>query len=180
MRTAGRRRRPRSASRRAERAGRTSAARADPVVLHQEEAMLNNLNSVLIEGNLVRDPELKYSPKGTAVCSFALACNRYFKQDEETQKEVSFFDVTTWSRLAEVCGEYLKKGRGVRVVGRLKQDRWTNPEGQARSKIEIVAEHVEFKPQVKKDGEEKTAEGQAETVDEVATDDAELKEAANF
>jgi len=60
----------------------------------------------------VRDPELKYTQKGAAVCDFVLASNRYFKQDEETQKEVSFFEVTTWSRLAEVCGEYLKKGRG--------------------------------------------------------------------
>jgi single-strand DNA-binding protein len=90
------------------------------------------------------------------VCSFALASNRFFKQDEETQKEVSFFEVTTWSRLAEVCGEYLKKGRGVRVVGRLKQDRWNSPEGQPRSKVSIVAEHVEFKPQLKgKDGDGK-------------------------
>ena len=73
----------------------------------------------------------------------------------------------------------------MRVVGRLKQDRWTSPEGQSRSKVQIVAEHVEFKPQVKKDGdgkdgEEKVAEGQAEKADEAATDDAELKEAANF
>ena len=57
--------------------------------------MMNNLNSILIEGNLVRDSELKYSPKGTAVCTFVLASNRFFKQDEETQKEVSFFEVTT-------------------------------------------------------------------------------------
>jgi single-strand DNA-binding protein len=151
----------------------------------QEDIMLNNLNSVLIEGNLVRDPELKYTQKGAAVCSFSLASNRYFKQDEETQKEVSYFDITTWSRLAEVCGEYLKKGRGVRVVGRLKQDRWTSPEGQARSKIQIVAEHVEFKPQMKKDGEgkggeEKAADGQAEAADGQASEEAELKEAANF
>ncbi len=55
------------------------------------------------------------------------------------QKEVSFFDVSTWARLAEVCGEYLKKGRGVRIVGRLRQDRWTDPEGKPRSRIEIVA-----------------------------------------
>lgn len=147
--------------------------------------MLNNLNSVLIEGNLVRDPELKYSPKGTAVCSFALASNRYFKQDEETQKEVSFFDVTTWARLAEVCGEYLKKGRGVRVVGRLKQDRWTNPEGQARSKIEIVAEHVEFKPQMKKDGDgkdgaENAAADAPEAADGQDAEGVELKAAASF
>jgi single-strand DNA-binding protein len=156
----------------------------------QEDAMLNNLNSVLIEGNLVRDPELKYTPKGSAVCDFVLASNRYFKQDEETQKEVSFFEVTTWARLAEVCGEYLKKGRGVRVVGRLKQDRWTSPEGQARSKIQIVAEHVEFKPQLKKqDGEDAKdgepgageAEGKAgETAPEQVQEQTELKEAASF
>jgi single-strand DNA-binding protein len=119
------------------------------------------------------------------VCSFALASNRYFKQDEETQKEVSYFDVTTWSRLAKVCGEYLKEGRGVRVVGRLKQDRWTNPEGQARSKVEIVAEHVEFKPQMKKDGdgkdrEEKTAEGQAETTGEAVRAPSPLQETAHL
>jgi single-strand DNA-binding protein len=132
----------------------------------------------------VQDTELRYTPKGAAVCDFVLASNRYFKQDEETQKEVSFFEVTTWSRLAEVCGESLLKGRGVRVVGRLKQDRWTSPEGQARSKIQIVAEHVEFKPQMKKqDGEDDeagAAEGPAEAADGQATEEVELKEAANF
>lgn len=128
---------------------------------------MNNLNSVLIEGNLTRDPELKYTPKGSAVCSFVLASNRYFKQDGETQKEVAFFEVTTWSRLAEVCGEYLKKGRGVRVVGRLKQDRWTSPEGQGRSKISIVAEHVEFKPQMKEGKPKDAAKARAEEPEEV-------------
>lgn len=149
--------------------------------------MMNNLNSVLIEGNLVRDPELRYTQKGAAVCSFVLASNRYFKQDEETQKEVSFFEVTTWSRLAEVCGEYLKKGRGVRVVGRLKQDRWAGPEGQTRSKVSIVAEHVEFKPNLKKgDGDGKDGEGATTeatdlpTADAAAAEGSELKEAASF
>ncbi len=123
---------------------------------------MNNLNSVLIEGNLVRDPELASTPKGTPVCKFAVACNRAWKQEEELQKEVSFFDVSAWGRQAEVCGEYLKKGRGVRVVGRLKQDRWTDQEGKAHSRVHIVAEHVEFKPPLKKteaDGE-KEAEAQ--------------------
>jgi single-strand DNA-binding protein len=134
---------------------------------------MNNLNSILIEGNLVKDPELSYTSKGTAVCKFSVACNRSYKQDDEFQKEVSFFDVSTWTRLAEVCGEYLKKGRGVRVVGRLKQDRWTDPDGKPHSRVEIVAEHVEFKPQIKKDGEpaaegeEKTAEGSEEASEEV-------------
>ncbi len=140
---------------------------------------MNNLNSILIEGNLVRDPELSYTPKGVAVCKFSVACNRSYKQDQELQKEVSYFDVTTWTRLAEVCGEYLKKGRGVRVVGRLKQDRWTDPEGKGRSKIYIMAEHVEFKPQFNKDkapgedGEEKEAEATEEEQEET-------KEAASF
>lgn len=146
--------------------------------------MLNNLNSLLIEGNLVRDPELSYTPKGTAVCKFTVASNRFFKQEQETQKEVSFFEVTTWARLAEVCGEYLKKGRGVRVVGRLKQDRWTDPEGKPRSRIYVIAEHVEFKPQLKnKDGEEKPdqAEGAQEAGSaETEGADAEVAEASNF
>lgn len=113
--------------------------------MHMEETM-NSLNSILIEGNLTRDPELKATPKGTPVCSFSVASNRFYKQDEEYQKEVSFFDVEAWAKLAESCAEYLEKGRGVRVVGRLKQDRWQDQEGNPRSKVKIVAEHVEFKP----------------------------------
>ena len=124
---------------------------------------MNNLNSVLLEGNLVRDPELRYTPKGTAVCIFAIACNRYYKRDDEMQQEVSFFEVTTWNRQAEVCSEYLHKGRGVRVVGRLKQDRWTDDEGQNRSKVEVVAEHVEFRPERKKAEETEEAPEGAET-----------------
>ena len=121
----------------------------------------------------MQDTELSYTPKGTAVCKFNVACNCAFEQDDRLQKEVSFFDVSTWTRLAEVCAEYLKKGRGVWVVGRLKQDRWTDPEGKARSRVEIVAEHVEFKPQIKKqDGdaaaeEEKPAEGAEQGQEEV-------------
>ena len=110
--------------------------------------MMNNLNSILLEGNLVRDPDLRYTPQGSPVCSLTVACNRYFKQNEELKEEVSYFDVTTWNRLAEVCKEYLTKGRGVRVVGRLKQDRWQDSEGKTRSKVLVVAEHVEFKPKL--------------------------------
>lgn len=150
---------------------------------------MNNLNSILIEGNLVRDPELSYTTKGTALCKFTVASNRFYKQDQEMQKEVSFFDVTTWTRLAEVCGEYLKKGRGVRVVGRLKQDRWTDPDGKPHSRVFIIAEHVEFRPQLKtKDGSEGTpaeAEGAKEEEAESAEQEGqgeleELKEASGF
>ena len=103
-----------------------------------------------------------------------MACNRAFKQDDQLQKEVSFFDVSTWTRLAEVCGEYLKKGRGVRVVGRLKQDRWTDTDGKPHSRVLIVAEHVEFKPQLKKQG----AEGEKEGEDDDSQEEAEQKDEA--
>ncbi len=143
---------------------------------------MNNLNSVLIEGNLVRDPELSYTSGGTAVCKFSVACNRAFKKDEQLQKEVSYFDVSTWTRLAEVCGEYLKKGRGVRVVGRLKQDRWSDTDGKPHSRVLIVAEHVEFKPQPRKqEGENKEEEEKqdeaAEAVEQAPETD---KEAVSF
>lgn len=114
---------------------------------------MNNLNSVLLEGNLTRDPELRYTAKGTAVCRFSIACNRSYKQDDQRQEEVSYFDVTTWSRLAEICAEYLVKGRGVRVVGRLKQDRWEDDSGNRRYRIDVIAEHVEFKPQRRDEAE---------------------------
>jgi single-strand DNA-binding protein len=115
--------------------------------------MSSTLNSILIDGNLTRDPELKTTPKGTKVCKFGLASNRFYELNEERVQEVSFFDVESWARLGEACAEHLKKGRGVRVIGRLKQDRWQNEEGQNRSRVKIVAEHIVFKPQIKRDGD---------------------------
>jgi len=110
---------------------------------------MNNLNSIILEGNLTRDPELDTTPKGTPVCRFTVASNRYYKSEGQRQEEVGFFDVEVWSRLAETCGEYLTKGRGVRVVGRLKQDRWTSDDGAPRSRVRIVGEHVEFRARPK-------------------------------
>lgn len=136
---------------------------------------MNNLNSVLIEGNLTRDPELSYTGKGTAVTKLGLANNRWFKQEDELQKETSFFDVTVWGHQAEVCEQYLKKGRGVRVVGRLKQDRWQDPEGNPHSKVEIVAEHVDFRP------ERKNGSGDAQNEsDEGAPAEEQAKERVPF
>lgn len=110
---------------------------------------MNALNSILIEGNVVRDPIVKETPRGTAVCNFSIASNRYFKQNDEFEEETSFFDVESWGKLAESCGKGCLKGRGVRVVGRLKQERWTAADGKNVSKVKVVAEHVEFKPQFK-------------------------------
>jgi single-strand DNA-binding protein len=113
---------------------------------HQGGAM-NQLNSILVEGNLVKDPYTRTLPSGNQVCEFSLATNRFYKNgQEEFEKEVSYFDIEAWSRLGIACAQNLLKGRGVRVVGRLKQDRWTDQEGKSRAKIKIVAEHVEFKP----------------------------------
>lgn len=124
--------------------------------IYSRGGYMNNLNSILIEGNLVREPLFRSTPKGTPLCTFSLASNRFFKQDMQLEKEVSYFEVETWSRLAENCYNLGHKGRGVRVVGRLKQDRWTGNDGKQRSKITIVAEHVEFRPEFKKEDEKST------------------------
>jgi single-strand DNA-binding protein len=114
---------------------------------------MNNLNSILIEGNLVRDPAFRATAKGTSLCTFSLASNRYYKNDNGMEQEVSFFEVEAWSKLAETCQSLGHKGRGVRVVGRLRQDRWNDNEGKSHSKISIVAEHIEFRPDFKKSNE---------------------------
>ncbi|GHV92331.1 hypothetical protein AGMMS50268_28340 [Spirochaetia bacterium] len=113
---------------------------------------MNNLNSILIEGNLVRDPLFRSTAKGTPLCTFSLASNRFYRQDSNSglEKEVSFFEVETWAKLAENCYNLGRKGRGVRVVGRLKQDRWSGSDGKSRSRVTIVAEHVEFRPEFKR------------------------------
>ncbi|MFP4180914.1 MAG: single-stranded DNA-binding protein [Spirochaetaceae bacterium] len=119
---------------------------------------MNNLNSIIIEGNLTRDPEYHTTPKGTPVCTFSVASNRFYKKDDEQQQEVSFINVETWAKTADTCNQYLHKGRGVRVVGRLKQDRWVGQDGKNRDRIKVVAEHVDFKPVFSKNGERQTTE----------------------
>jgi single-strand DNA-binding protein len=123
----------------------------------------------------------RQTPKGTPVCTFSLASNRFFRQDSGLEKEVSFFDVETWARLAEACSNKGKKGRGVRVVGRLKQDRWTGNDGTPRSRITIVAEHVEFRPEFRKD-EKPAAEvlSAATPADELAEQAQEFYDAVPF
>ena len=107
---------------------------------------MNNLNSILLEGNLCRDPELRYTPKGTPVCTLVVSSVRTYKLEGERHEEVSFIESVTAGKLATVCAEHLTKGRGVRLVGRIKQERWEDADGNARSKVVIVAEHVEFQP----------------------------------
>jgi single-strand DNA-binding protein len=106
---------------------------------------VNALNSIIIEGNIVGDPVTKETTRGSTVTNFQIASNRFFRNGDNTEQETSFFEIEAWGKLAEVCAEICEKGRGIRVVGRLKQDRWTDAEGRACSKVKVVAEHVEFR-----------------------------------
>lgn len=103
-------------------------------------------NKVILIGNLTRDPELRYTPSGTPVASFALAVNRRFRQAEDLREEVCYVDVVVFGKQAEHCGQYLSKGNGVIVDGRLQQRRWETEDGQKRSKHEVVAQTVTFLP----------------------------------
>lgn len=104
-----------------------------------------NLNIVILAGNLTQNPEVRYTPQGTAVAQFRLAVNRTYRtKDGQQKEEVCFVDIETWGRQAETCGEYLSKGRPVLVEGRLVLDTWENKEGQKRSKHKVRANRVQF------------------------------------
>jgi single-strand DNA-binding protein len=100
----------------------------------------------MLIGNLTRNPEIKYSPKGTAIADIGLAINRTWK-DENGEKidEVTYVDVTCWGRLAELAEQYLKKGRPVFIEGRLQLDSWDDKQtGQKRSRLRVIAENLQF------------------------------------
>src|SRR2546428_13112105 len=105
-----------------------------------------SLNKVFLIGNLTRDPEVRYTPKGTAIANLGLAVNRSWTDESGQQKEeVLFVDIDVWGRQAETCGQYLSKGRPVFVEGRLRLDSWEDKEsGQKRNKLKVVAERVQF------------------------------------
>ena len=103
-----------------------------------------NYNRVILMGNLTRDPELRYTPNGSAVASFSIAVNRRYKVDNEKREETSFFDIVFFGKPAEIIAEYMKKGRPLLVEGRLQQRRWETDDGQKRSKVEVVGENFQF------------------------------------
>jgi single-strand DNA-binding protein len=103
-------------------------------------------NKIILIGNLTRDPEVRYTPQGTSVCNFRIAVNHRYKQGDEVKKEVTFIDVVVFGKQADTCGQYLNKGSGVLVEGRLQERRWETEEGQKRSKFEVVAQTVRFLP----------------------------------
>lgn len=107
---------------------------------------MSSFNKVLLMGNLTRDPELRYTPKGTAVAKLGLAVNRVWTSEAgEKKEEVTFVDVDTFGRTAENCGKYLAKGRPVFVEGRLKLDQWDDKQtGQKRYRLGVIAETIQF------------------------------------
>lgn len=107
---------------------------------------MNQLNSLIIEGNITRKPEEKVTGNGYKVCIIPIAVNRFYKNIKgDGVSEVSYFDIEVFGKMAENCLEKCEIGRGLRVVGRLKQNRWKSNDGKSLSKISIVAEHLEFK-----------------------------------
>lgn len=104
-----------------------------------------NFNKVLLIGNLTKDPELRYTPQGTAVVNLRMAVNRRFKnKNQELKEEVCFLTAVVWDKQAETCNQYLHKGSAVLVEGRLQSRSWEDNSGQKRSVIEVRAERVQF------------------------------------
>ncbi len=104
-----------------------------------------SLNKVFLIGNLTREPDLRYTPSGAAVCEFGLAVNRRFSTNNQDREETCFVDVTVWSKAAENCKRFLEKGSPVMVEGRLQYDTWEDREsGGKRSRLRVVAEQIQF------------------------------------
>jgi single-strand DNA-binding protein len=122
---------------------------------------VTSFNKVILIGNLTKNPELRYTPSGTPVASFGLAVNRKFRQAEELKEEVTFIDIVVFGKQAEHCGQYLGKGHGVIVDGRLQQRRWETEDGQKRSRHEVVAQTVTFLPKRQEQGGHDTSSEEA-------------------
>lgn len=105
-----------------------------------------SFNKVMLLGNLTRDPEVRFTPKGTAVCTFGLAVNRTWSgEDGQKKEEVTFVECDAWGKQAETIGQYMSKGKPIFIEGRLKLDSWDDKEsGQKRSKLKVIVESFQF------------------------------------
>ncbi len=128
---------------------------------------MTSFNKVILIGNLTKDPEIRYTPSGTAVANLGLAVNHRYKQGDEMRDDVCFIDIVVFGKQAENCGQYLSKGQGIIVDGRLQQRRWESEDGQKRSRHEVVAQSVRFlskRTSDSHDEEEMSAGGGSEEV----------------
>jgi len=136
-----------------------------------------NLNKVFIIGNLTRDVELRSTPSGKSVASFSVATNRvWLNENKEKQQETEFHNVVVWGRLAELCAQYLAKGRSIFVEGHLRTRKWQDTNGQRRTRTEIIAENIQFGPRLGQMLEERKKEAvieQEEFVPEVNLEEEE-------
>ena len=105
-----------------------------------------DINHVILVGRLTRDPELSYTPSGTAVCKFSIAVNRSSgsSSDSNGSNSTNYFNIVTWNKTAEICKEYLSKGKQIGIDGRLQQRRWEGQDGIKRNTVEIIANNVQF------------------------------------
>jgi len=106
--------------------------------------MVWDINHVVLVGRLTKDPELTYTQSGAAVCRFSIAVNRSSGSSSDNENSTNFFNVVAWNKTAEICNEYLSKGRQVGIDGRLQQRRWEGQDGVKRNTVEIVANNVQF------------------------------------
>jgi single-strand DNA-binding protein len=107
---------------------------------------MDHLNSIILEGNLIKPLVFTKTEKGVPIGTFSIAASRFYKADDKVEEEISHFEIKAYGNLAKNISEHADVGRGLRVVGRLKQEKSTDSEGIQRSKVVIIAEHIEFKP----------------------------------
>ena len=133
---------------------------------------MGGLNKILVIGNVGTDPEMRYTPNGHPVTSFRLATNRTYTTSEgERREETEWFTVTAWRQLAELCNQYVTKGKRVYAEGRLKSDTWVGNDGQNRFRNEIIADRVLFLDRSPQAGPEGEISGDAPTGSEGDTED---------
>lgn len=129
---------------------------------HHHITIMASLNKIILIGNLTRDPEVRYTPKGAAVCDVSIAVNRKWKDDTgKTNEEVTYVEIVVWGKTAEHVGQYLKKGSSACFEGRLQQETWDDKTtGQKRSKLRVVAEAVQFLGSPNRDGSQQSNQQQ--------------------
>ncbi|OHD69597.1 MAG: hypothetical protein A2W19_00900 [Spirochaetes bacterium RBG_16_49_21] len=120
--------------------------------------MASDLNKAILVGRLTKDPELRYTQSGTAVCSFSIANNRTYTAGGEKKEQVSYFNCVAWAKAGEIIAEYCKKGQRIGIEGRLQQRSWDDQEGKRRYTVEIVVDNFQF------------LSGRQETVSEAPTE----------
>ncbi|MDD4294377.1 MAG: single-stranded DNA-binding protein [Candidatus Omnitrophica bacterium] len=136
-----------------------------------------SFNKIFLVGNLTRDPELRYTPQGTAVATLRIAVNTPFKdKNGQVQRDTCFVNVVTWAQMAETCNQYLQKGRQIFVEGRLQSRSWQDSEGKNRSVIEVRAARVQFMPRAVREETSKEYDNMEDAPEEIISLESEVQE----